>query len=420
MKSLLFFTDTFPLGGLTEPSFIFPEIEIINKLFDKITIFPENKTSKGEKVILPEKFHINLALCNQKKSGNSIKLLSLLFNPFVLKLLFKEKKRIKNRYQFFSFLRYINKAFIYKAYLKELFLNEKFDYQNTVFYSFWFTEITFALAMLCNKFQLTIYCRAHGYDIYDERVIFRSHAIRNYTLNKIKHVYTCSRQSQDYMRKQYPEYIKKIHFSYLGCTKIYHSFNPKLKNVEDNKKMIFFTCARLHPVKRLPMTFHILSAVAQYFKDIHIYWDIIGEGEERTILQELIVQNRVPNFTVNLLGSKSNEEVQKIYSLKHIDWGILLSESEGLGLSICEQLAYKIPVIATNVGGIPEVIDDSCGILLSANPTAEELINKLVKFICNSGCYNTICNNAYDKWSQFFNSDKNRSKFIEKLCFSNC
>ncbi|ABR43947.1 glycosyltransferase [Parabacteroides distasonis] len=412
MKSLLFFTDTFPLSGLTEPSFILPEIQVMDKSFDRITILPENKASNGEKVNLPEKFCIDQTFCNQDLSCNNLILLRHLFKPFVLQLLFKEKKRIKNRYQFFSFLRYINKALFYKAYINRLLINGEIDSQNTVFYSFWFSEITFALAMLCDKYHLTFSCRAHGYDLYDERVVFRSHAIRAYTLSKILHVYPCSEQGWNYMKKQYPTYNEKISVSYLGCEKIYNTFNP---TSEDHKTITFFTCARLHSVKRLPMTYNILADVAKYFKDIHVCWQIIGEGDERSKLETLIVQNHVPNFTVSLCGAKSNEEVHKIYSKKHIDWGILLSESEGLSISVCEQLAYKIPVIVTNVGGLPEVVDESNGILLSPEPTSNELISKLTKYINNAELYDTICNNAYNKWSNNYNSNKNRVEFMKML-----
>lgn len=413
MKTLLFFTDTYP-GGITEPNFINPEIKELENNFEKIIIVPENKADSSTYTSLSNKFSVDNSVIDKYKLRNEILLLFYLFNPFVLKLLFEERGRIKNRRHFFSFLRYVDKAFFYKRYVEDLILSKVIKPEETIFYSFWFYPVTFALAMLTDKYGISFSCRAHGYDLYDERVVFRSHSIRSYTLSKISHVYPCSKQGRDYMRKQYPAYAYKIDVSYLGCEKKYRIFNPKS---EDKKSIKFFTCARLHPVKRLPMTYNILADVAKHFVEINFTWDIVGDGDEREKLEELISENQVHNFSVNLMGAKSNKEVHYIYSNNHIDWGILLSESEGFGISVCEQLAYKIPAIVTTVGGLLEVIDESNGILLSADPTPNELIFKLTKYIENADLYNNICNNAYNKWLNNFNSEITRKKFIRELCF---
>ena len=417
MKTLYFFTDTFPLGGITEQSFILPEINAIDKSFDRVTILPESKMTTGKRLDLPAKFIVDQSLCNMKRSRSEVGLLLHLFNPFVFSLLYKEKRRIKNKSQFFSFLRYIDKSILYKAYVEDLLRKKAIDPQNTIFYSFWFTEITFALAMLCKKYDLNIYCRAHGYDIYDERVLFRSHSIRMFTLSKMQTVYPCSKNGKEYISKQYPLYSDKIKVSYLGCEKLFDTVNPKSAN---GKSIIFFTCARLHKVKRLPMTFGILSEVAQYYGDKQVKWVIVGEGEERVTLENLISNNKCGNFEVELLGALSNKDIHDYYAKNHIDFGILLSESEGLSISVCEQIAYKIPGIVTNVGGLPEIINDSNGILLSSEPTSNELISKLTRIINDVNLYDTICNNAYATWKKKFKSDINRMEFIEKLSLIDC
>src|SRR5207244_9641339 len=46
------------------------------------------------------------------------------------------------------------------------------------------------------------------------------------------------------------------------------------------------------------------------------------------------------------------------------------SISEGISLTILEAMAAGIPVVATNVGGTPEILDDTCGRLVPARDSA--------------------------------------------------
>ena len=57
---------------------------------------------------------------------------------------------------------------------------------------------------------------------------------------------------------------------------------------------------------------------------------------------------------------------------------ITTSSTEGLPVSIQEAMAAGIPIIGTNVGGIPEMIDGN-GVLLSANPSNKEVAEAILR-----------------------------------------
>jgi glycosyltransferase involved in cell wall biosynthesis len=93
---------------------------------------------------------------------------------------------------------------------------------------------------------------------------------------------------------------------------------------------------------------------------------IIGEGEERAKLEKLILELHLSEH-VFLLGFISEPRRY----LKAADVFIVSSRKEGLPYALLEAGMAGLPVIATNVGGIPEVIDSGdTGLLVLPNDIA--------------------------------------------------
>ncbi len=96
-----------------------------------------------------------------------------------------------------------------------------------------------------------------------------------------------------------------------------------------------------------------------------IAWVIIGEGEERFKLEQIIKEKNISN--VFLAGFVPNAS----YLLPAFDIFLLPSIKEGLPYVILEAGLASLPIIATNVGGIPEIISEENGILIpKENPDA--------------------------------------------------
>lgn len=106
----------------------------------------------------------------------------------------------------------------------------------------------------------------------------------------------------------------------------------------------------------------ILKEIAPQIKII-----IVGEGPLMLDLTRLAKDINVEDM-VFFLGFR--EDVPQI--LASLDLFVLSSYLEGMGSSLMDAMAYKLPVVATNVGGIPEVVlDGKTGILVPPRkPTA--------------------------------------------------
>ena len=129
-----------------------------------------------------------------------------------------------------------------------------------------------------------------------------------------------------------------------------------------NSTLWLGTIAELHKNKGLEYAVSALSKVTTPF-----LFFIIGEGEERKSLENIIkkysLQEKV--FLVGLV-----ENASKL--LKAFDIYLCTSIKEGLPYTVLEAGFASLPVVATNVGGIPDIIENGVsGILVTKGRTGE-------------------------------------------------
>lgn len=141
------------------------------------------------------------------------------------------------------------------------------------------------------------------------------------------------------------------------------------KNVS-TKHVWIGTVAELHSIKG---HIYLIEAAKEIIKqNPRVHFICIGEGEEREILEKQIRKYKLDQ-NIHLCGYI---DAAATY-LKGFDMFVLPSLSEALGLAIIEAGMADLPVVASNVGGIPEVITHRKNGFLS-EPGAN---NTLVKYI---------------------------------------
>jgi len=83
-----------------------------------------------------------------------------------------------------------------------------------------------------------------------------------------------------------------------------------------------------------------------------------------------------------------------------------LDSGEGFGLVVVEAMSYKVPVIATECGAFPEIIEHNNNGLLVTPKSAEGLSNAMLLLLNDNELINNIKKNAYGKVVTYFNNKR--------------
>lgn len=103
---------------------------------------------------------------------------------------------------------------------------------------------------------------------------------------------------------------------------------------------------------------------------------IIGDGPERSNIENYIKSKKLEN-DIFITGFRN--DIPDI--LPELDVFLITSETEGLGTSIIEAFACKVPVVATAAGGIPEIVKHGKTGLLAPVKNSEELAKNVLQIL---------------------------------------
>lgn len=129
--------------------------------------------------------------------------------------------------------------------------------------------------------------------------------------------------------------------------------------------------ARLHELKDHQTALRAIDRARQQCPHIRLL--IAGDGEQRQSIEQTIADLNLQQHVL-LAGTRS--DVSSL--LAAADTFLLTSISEGIPLTVIEAMAAELPVVATSVGGLPEMIDDGASGFLGAAGDDAALAQHLV------------------------------------------
>jgi L-malate glycosyltransferase len=138
--------------------------------------------------------------------------------------------------------------------------------------------------------------------------------------------------------------------NFVNCDLYSRTENPELRaKWAPNGEPILMHLSNFRPVKRLTDVVEIFAMVRAKMPAKLV---LIGDGPDRGSA-EFLVRKKKLQKDVLFLGKQ--DQVYEKLSLA--DLFLMPSELESFGLAALEAMACEVPVIATNVGGVPEVIE---------------------------------------------------------------
>lgn len=180
----------------------------------------------------------------------------------------------------------------------------------------------------------------------------------NYVLKKINKIGFVSINSMEIFAKNHPSFRSdNLFYVHNGISDSEIADEPK-----DNKGIINFICVGTLSDRKNQRS--LIEALMLLSKDElkRIKLTLVGDGVIRQELQAYASSNNLAN--VDFVGSTTNVK----YYLNKADVFILASKDEGLPISIIEAMRAGLPIIGSNIAGIPEqIIDNETGLIIECD-----------------------------------------------------
>lgn len=409
-KTLFLFTELFPFGVHSEQAFLQNEINYLCSKFDKVIIIPSNIT--GEQSNFGD-FEIDISyvrLYNRKNAfyrfWNVLKSKSFYEELFSRRISFWNVKKLKRLCVF------IDRMELTKYWLNKYIKNNNIVHHKLLIYTFWFNEKTLASLLFAGRnHNITVASRAHGHDIYENNPYFGGYLPRQKTmLEQIKRLYLVSQPAVTYLSIKFPHCSSKLHKFYLGVKKAGKIAQPSTDNV-----LRVVSCSYVLDRKRVD---YILKGIVAYTNKYNqqVFWTHFGSGPLLDRIKKMAHKLKNDKFHFDFKGLTKNDEILHYYRNQPVDLFILTTAVEGgVPVAFQEAQAHGIPVIGTNVGGVPEIVNDKVGVLLNETPSDTEIADSFHYIISNKERFVNMRKNSVENWNILFNEEKNCKSFAKEL-----
>lgn len=159
---------------------------------------------------------------------------------------------------------------------------------------------------------------------------------------------------------------------------------------------VFGYVGRLRHEKGVDILFEAFGSVCEKHSDIKLL--VVGDGPD---LAQLQVKYDKEGWWKNIVfaGSQAWGDAMKHFSL--MDAAVVPSRFEGFGLTAIEAMAASLPVVASNTGGLKEVVENEKSGLLFGEGSVAELAQAMQRLIEESGVRSMLSENAKKRAQQF-------------------
>ena len=156
----------------------------------------------------------------------------------------------------------------------------------------------------------------------------------------------------------------------------HHLFSPVSpdKNQRHRRQVVLIHISNFRPVKRIQDLVMAMKYVVQEVEESQLV--LVGDGPEKHRIEHLVDEL---NLKRNIIMTGNRRDI--INLLRYSDIFILCSEMESAPITLLESMSSGLPVIAAEVGGIPELITNGKNGFLVPPKSPKNLAEKILELI---------------------------------------
>ncbi len=446
MSKLVLFTNTFPYGK--GETFLQEELQYTSKEFTQIVIFPLYKPKQDNEVKELPSPNITvmqpLLPFDHKDKKALIKNGFFCFAPimFAVKEFFSKKVFLSSKKMWI----FSNYLFMLRSIIsnKKVMKNVVGELENaSVAYFYWGDKSALAIPFLKKRLKdsaaVEFIVRFHGSDLYEYAKGYLP--FREMLYKSVDKAITISEDGKEYIEKNYKKQPKTIVTHRLGsfyhndaCPNLAAPLPNNVSAADAPGAFNIISCSNVIELKRVHLIAQamlmierdnsICSLVKQYGIN-HICWTHIGDGALLEPIKDYITTYSVKEdedidatpMVYNFMGAMPHSKVMEYYQTHYTDLFVQVSRSEGVPVSIMEALSFGTPVLATDVGGVCELIPKGCshGTLLPKEITAEDVYKAIKEWIVKSlempGYERALAARKF--WEENWDSSRNYAEFAK-------
>ncbi|MCW1970716.1 MAG: glycosyltransferase [Anaerolineae bacterium] len=406
---LLIFTEQFPYGK-SEP-FLQAELAFLSPRFDKIVLVPLIISAEMTRN-LPKNVSVDTSFAmTRNKSPKLAKAISQMLSTTAFYREFVNRAiRIVNPRPFKRFFR----ASLHLGqvrYWLQSYVDSMIEDTTLLCYTYFVTGVTMGVGTIKQLVKTKLVSRGHGFDIYEDDYPGRYIPYQKKALQHLDAFFPISQHALDHLQHQYGKLPCVAEVSRLGI------MPSKGMNLATNDSMLsLVTCSSLIPLKRIDLLINALALFAYQHPEIKVNWLHIGDGPLRREIEQQASAHLPPSVAWQILGHISNAAIFDLYQRHSFDLFVNLSTTEGIPVSIMEAYSCGIPALATDVNGVPEIVNNDNGVLLPVAITPSMIADVLAHYVQLPSAERIAKRQAaYAMCAANYDAEVNYARFAERL-----
>lgn len=274
-------------------------------------------------------------------------------------------------------------------------------------YSYWNDIAAYAAVLAKRTGQCSsVVSRAHRFDLYEDQRSGSNLPLKRQLIAEFDRVFVVSDAGRNYALRTFGN--SHVEVSRLGVP-----VDKRRSLPSPASSLRALSISNCLPVKRIDRIIDAIVAFARSHPEMDVEWVHFGDGPLRTGLSRRAAESSrgISNVHITFAGGVRNEELRRRVAAEAWDIFINASESEGIPVSIMEALSFEIPAIATDVGGVSELVDRSSGMLVSPQASGHDIARSLERGLARmkSLGYRSACK---EKIRSEFNAELNYRAFV--------